>query len=503
MPQHKKGDRALGPTVENPDLYRSPAIKPGRPRRYPGYFAVVVIPADDPARQVTKYRFTSPATEAARRAEAMKDVADFNAGAELAAGVTVENALLEYPERLRKVGDGRSKKKRKNGRRTIETKMGQLEHVFPAAAKLLPDGSLVPAKSDGPGKVIYPRALAVSDLDVPFCRRLYDLLRATPGARKTLPAADTVLNSWDAGRRFLDFCVERKWARSNPFLLVETDLSPADRNKGGKGKKQLGFDDLDKFVAKAYELAEEGDEGAVAALIALFLGIRASQIVAIKAKDIDLGGCILHVDHQTATKSTRKMNPVREERLSLLLLRLKGDKVGDEWAFPATGRVGRGRRQFTDTERKHILAEYSEAVGRREGKDVLAKYDIDAAMIFVWRRRPETAVPATLPALLPARPPIVTGHRDRSWVAAQVKRVCRLAGVPEDTHAHGMRGTSASLDTLDGRTLAEIQQRLSHRQGSAVTDDCYIADGAKSQGRQAKLGQILGGLRVLAGKKEG
>jgi integrase len=464
MAQRKKGDRAMA--------YRYPKVVPGQPRLYPGYYLVVTIGADG-ERSQKKYPFATAAAEEVARQDAEGDARVTNEEAELAQGVTIEEAMNAYPERLRK----------KNRPRTIETNMNQLRNMFPEVARLLPSRALAPADGTGAGKLIYPRRIPLADLTEPFCIALYELLCTRPDKRDRLPAADTTLNTLKTARRFLNFCVERRWARYNVLAAFRPE---GERNPGGKGKKQLNFEALAKWEAKAFEMAEAGDEGAAAGLIALKLALRASVVVSRRASHVDLGGAILRVPgdgRANRTKRAPEIIPVMDVRLRPILASLKvGKELADGWLFPASGGSGPGRRRFTEEARRQILAEYDAALASGAGgEEVLTRHGVTTSTVFVWRRREPRPID------------FAAGHRNRAWLAQQIRRVCRAAGVSEDTHAHGMRGASASLDHIDGKTLSEIQMWLGHQHGSPVTEGSYLTADAIHRRRQRALMQAVPG----------
>jgi integrase len=389
MPSRKPIDRALGPY------------------RYPTHYMTVRIAADvtgPRGREVRNFPFASATSEPDARAAAQRYVDRLNENARLAQGVTVEEAIESYTVRLRK--------KLRAG--TVATALFRLHNFFPIDARRAP----------------------VSALDRPHCETLYAEMSVRPDKRGNPPATDTALNTLSVARKFLDYCVESKWARSNALGQAREPSrfrpDAADRNPGGKGKKQLNFDALAPWEAKAYELAEAGDEGAAAGLIALKLGLRATMIVTRRTSHVDLEGAILRVPREgpaNRTKRAPEIIPVMDERLRPILASLKADRPADAWLFPGD------------------------------------------------RTR-------------------LTGHRDRNWVAEQIRRVARLAGVPDDTHAHGMRGASASLDHIDGKTLAEIQLWLGQRQGGGVLKGSYLTADAIARNRQRKL------MRVIPGEKK-
>lgn len=488
MARQKKGDRALGP-------YRYPE------QGFPAYFLVKVLSADRSDRAVQKkYWFTSAATEAAAMAQACSLVEGVNEDAQMAQGITVEEALASYPAFLAqgsmKVEAGRKPHKPKRAS-SIRTDIARLRNMFPAEAKDLPDHSIVPIGSDLPGgAVIYPRQLVVATIDVVLCERLYERLRMAPGAGRAAPATDTVLNTVNVARQFLDFCVDRRWARANPLAGFRP---VGERQDGGKGGRHLNYSELATWRSKAYELAEAGDAGAAAGLIALELGPRATVIVTRRGRDIDLGGAVLHtvpVDERVnRTKRSRRFIPVQDPRLRAILASLKIGVEADGWVFPASRHIRPDRRNFTEAERASILAEYETAKAQRAGKAVLERYQIDAATIFAWRRRPMRQTALVVP---PVRPLADPGHRDRSWVAEQIRRVCRAAGVSEDTHAHGMRGAGRSTDLMDGATLKDIEAQLAHARGSKATS-AYVSPEAIHRRRQ----RMLHGMLALDGGPQG
>lgn len=59
------------------------------------------------------------------------------------------------------------------------------------------------------------------------------------------------------------------------------------------GNAQLRVDEERRWLAKAVELAAAGEAGAVAAIVALLMGMRASEIVERVVRDVDGGGRLL------------------------------------------------------------------------------------------------------------------------------------------------------------------------------------------------------------------
>jgi integrase len=102
-------------------------------------------------------------------------------------------------------------------------------------------------------------------------------------------AVDTHRNILAEAKTFLQWCVNAGWLRSDP----------AERLKGvGKrkhGKPRLRVDEARKWIAKAKELAHGGDVGAVAAMMSLLMGMRATEIIERVGRDVDDEGTLLWI----------------------------------------------------------------------------------------------------------------------------------------------------------------------------------------------------------------
>lgn len=82
------------------------------------------------------------------------------------------------------------------------------------------------------------------------------------------------------------------------------------------------------------------------------------------------------------------------------------------------------------------------------------------------------------------------GDVDRHWVGRNVRRLCRIAGVPV-VCPHGLRGTQATI-AVRAVPAEHVAEQLGQT-GPAVTRRHYLARGAEQDGQQRAA------LRVLAG----
>jgi len=122
-------------------------------------------------------------------------------------------------------------------------------------------------------------------------------------------AVDTHQAMLRQAKTFLKWCVKERWLPASPFEYVE----PVGRKAAGK--PQLRIDEARRWVATAAELARAGDEGALAAILALLCGLRTSEIVARVVRDLDDNGTRLVVDASKTAAGVRVLElpePLRE-----------------------------------------------------------------------------------------------------------------------------------------------------------------------------------------------
>jgi len=126
-------------------------------------------------------------------------------------------------------------------------------------------------------------------------------------------------------KRFYAWAVEHGYTEQNPFANVR----PVGRPK--VGKSQLRIDEARRFVALAIEKAQQGDRAATCALMALMLGMRASEVLCRSVRDLDDGGRILWIPRGKTDNARRRLEV--PEVLRPLLGKLAEGKRGDELLF--------------------------------------------------------------------------------------------------------------------------------------------------------------------------
>ena len=132
---------------------------------------------------------------------------------------------------------------------------------------------------------------------------------------------------------FLKWCVGKKWIARNPLDGIE------GVGRRRHGKEQIRIDEARTWLAKATERADAGEEGAVAAMLALLLGMRATENHQVGG-DLDDEGRLLWIP-ETKTAAGRRTLQVPE----LVRGNLRASRRGrglKTCCSGATGGTGRG-----------------------------------------------------------------------------------------------------------------------------------------------------------------
>lgn len=119
---------------------------------------------------------------------------------------------------------------------------------------------------------------------------------------------------------------ERRYLSANPFDKVK----PVGRVNTGKA--QLTIDEARKLNAWLIQRAESGDEGATAVLTQLVLGLRFSEVLGRRVRDLDDGGRALCIPGGK-TKNARRSLEIESEPLRVLLQRQTVGKRPEDLLF--------------------------------------------------------------------------------------------------------------------------------------------------------------------------
>ncbi len=172
-----------------------------------------------------------------------------------------------------------------HGERTTEDALTAYRaHLVEKGNKPLSIGTAVQAIG-----MFFPDPIPLHLLTEKRCAALYEELRTTPRAStRRPPAVDTHRNVLAHAKTFLRWCRKQGWIAEDPLAGVEGIGRRRPRGKSlGKSGAELRVKQARAFYQTALELAAGGDLGATAALVAMLLGMRASEIVTRRAGDLD------------------------------------------------------------------------------------------------------------------------------------------------------------------------------------------------------------------------
>jgi integrase len=220
----------------------------------------------------------------------------------LANSITIEEALILYKRHLLE------EKENKQG--SVTTTLHRLRSFFTEPSRYL------------------------NDLDHSACKSYYEKIR-------TSTKTDTHRNTLSEARTFIRFCLKHGHIREDVVARVE----PV--GKRNKGKPQLRLDEGRRWMRVALERAER-EPSAIAAMMALLMGLRATEIVTRVVRDVDNEGTILWVSGPGAkTDAGRRMVAIpallREPIARLIANRpptaLVFGKHWRDWVRKAVGRI--------------------------------------------------------------------------------------------------------------------------------------------------------------------
>lgn len=221
-------------------------------------------------------------------------------------GIGIREALGLYERYLGEKG---------NKRRSIETTSHRLRNLFGPVLKI-----------------------AVVALTPTGAAKLYDGLTAKDGSPI---AIDTRRNALNQGKTFLKWCKSKGHSRINALEDVQ------GVGKRRRGKPQLTIDEARRFLAKAIELTEGGDDGAVAAAMALLMGMRGSEIAERIVRNLDDGGRILWITDAKTQAGIRRLRVPQQLQPWLLRLaenqppsrRIFGSGANRHWVLRQVHRI--------------------------------------------------------------------------------------------------------------------------------------------------------------------
>ena len=191
--------------------------------------------------------------------------------------------------------------RRQLGARTIEVALGEyVQHLATRGANGRPNRPRTVETTEMRLRGILRPVLAlpVAELSSARAAQLYG--RYAQGR-----SPDTHRNTLGQVRTFGKFCLKRGWSKVNPWADVEPE------GQRSAGKPQLEPDEARVFARVCLDRALV-DDGALASLLCLYLGLRASEVVSITRRAINLESRVLSI-HHSKTKAGQRRLTIPEE----------------------------------------------------------------------------------------------------------------------------------------------------------------------------------------------
>ena len=124
---------------------------------------------------------------------------------------------------------------------------------------------------------------------------------------------------------FFRWAVDRKYLRANPFEKVKPI------GKAHAGKDQLRIDEARRLTQVLVAAAQNGEEGAIATFCQLLLGLRSSEVLLRKVRDLDDDGRVLWIPSGKTHNARRRLEV--PDALRPFLLSLAAGKGAERYLF--------------------------------------------------------------------------------------------------------------------------------------------------------------------------
>lgn len=143
------------------------------------------------------------------------------------------------------------------------------------------------------------------------------------------------------------------WAEAKRYVIESPFKHVRPQGRKNAGKPQLRVDEANRFINVAFKLYDECDDVlALAAVVALLMGLRASEVLNRSARDVDCGGSLLWVEAGKTANARRqlripkvlqsrmiKLSAGKEPDAPLLGLNRKGEPRHPRVLWQAVGRI--------------------------------------------------------------------------------------------------------------------------------------------------------------------
>jgi integrase len=127
-------------------------------------------------------------------------------------------------------------------------------------------------------------------------------------------------------KQFFRWLVDQKWISRNPFEHIK----PVGRVN--VGKTQLRVDEARRLSEFLIKTADSGDQWATASLTQLVLGMRSTEVLTRRVRDLENGGTVLYIEGGK-TKNARRCLKIESADLQRLLLKQVSDRQANDFLF--------------------------------------------------------------------------------------------------------------------------------------------------------------------------
>lgn len=190
-----------------------------------------------------------------------------------------------------------------------------------------------------------PAEVALASITPAEAERLY--LAHTPNV-----AVATHHHCLRYAKAFFGFCVKKGYVTTNPFSSIQAI------GKANAGKPQLRIDEAKRLTNYLLAQSENGDTRALALVVQLLLGLRSSEVLKLKARDIDCGGTVVVVDG-TKTKNAKRALALDAPEVRALLVKRCASLQPEELVFGIAG----SQRVLSTTSLHKSLGVYCKRAG--------------------------------------------------------------------------------------------------------------------------------------------
>ncbi len=176
---------------------------------------------------------------------------------------------------------------------------------------------------------------------------LYEQAIAVPKANGESRKAATHRFYLELAKGFFQWIVQKGYLTQNPFK----EVIPVGRVS--VGKTQLRLEEARMYAQTAFRLFDENkDILALASVVPLYLGLRASEVLRRKVRDVDAGGTLFWID-SGKTKHARRHLKVEAKELQERLAGLTQGRNPEEplFGYGETGKPRRPQALWTTTKR--------------------------------------------------------------------------------------------------------------------------------------------------------